>query len=183
MLLENRAETSFTGYKPAFKVARFIEQRPVPSWEKALHFLLDNYPQTQAGRLRYVIDGSTAVKLHVPQRQPDPIDVDLITTSQTLAFEFANSRLFDAKFVQQWLAARGIVRATGSGHFWEMVDKLDFQGREVLVLNRPALAASKFLPYYGRMPRRSDERDLFLLGIPIAGKSQAETILAGCLVF
>ncbi len=176
MPIESRPEEQFKGYKPALRIARFIEQRPLPSWENALHFLLDNYPQIQDGRLRFVIDGSVGVKLHLPQRNPEPADIDLVTSSQTLVLEFANSKLFDAKFVKTWLAARGMPQARGA-HLWEMVEPLDFQGREVLVLNKLALAASKFLPYYGRTPRRSDEADLSLLGIAISGQKQAEDIL------
>lgn len=154
--------------EPSEAVGKFLKENPDAKWNDSLHFLLDHYQQVEDGRAKYLVEGGVALKLLFPSRQ-EPMDLDIVTRSGQMEKDFVNSRKFDVKSLSSWYAFRlppYNIRSfdTDEGDFLlDMNQAIQFDNREVLILNPLALAVSKTLQYGSREPRQKDLDDLTLL--------------------
>lgn len=169
-MAENEPNAPFIHNNPSERVRKFLKENPEADWRICLNFLLDNWPQVVAGEVQYVIEGGTAVKLLFPQRGK-PADVDVISRSEEMEEEFQGaSKKLDVKRIEFWLAVRvwphnlRYFDSEKAEFLFTHTREVEFMGRELLVLNEIALAASKEMPYSGsRSKRPKDITDLELL--------------------
>lgn len=153
---------------PTREVQKFLRENPEVGWRNSLTFLLDRYPQVEKGRVIYLIEGGAAIRLLHPERQ-EPGDVDVITRSSKMARDFANAQKIDVKTVSVWFAHRlwpynyRYFNPKPGEFLLDLNQIVNFEGREIVILNSLGLAASKMLAYGNRPPRDKDLEDLKLL--------------------
>ncbi|MBI2028602.1 MAG: hypothetical protein HYT07_03245 [Candidatus Levybacteria bacterium] len=159
---------TFINVEPSEEVKRFLTENPNARWDQCLGYVLDHWPQVRDGKIDYLVEGGTALRLLFPQRQ-DPADVDILTRSQQMNKHFRNSRKFDVKHITDWYASRlhpynsNAFDQEGGNFLFDMNQSVEFGNRKVLVLNSLGLAVSKTLRYLHRDLRKKDLRDLTLL--------------------
>lgn len=153
--------------QPSAEVQRFLRENPQATWVECSGYLLDYYPQMLAGKVQYLIEGGTALRLLYPQRR-EPKDVDVLTRSRRMVEDFRNSRKFDVHDLAFWFGDRvfhGRTLDPRQGEFlFDYNEQVDFQGRTVLTFSRLALAASKMMSFREMpYPREHNREDLRLL--------------------
>ncbi len=146
------------------KVKKFIQENPSANWRECLEFLIDGWPQLVGGSVQYLIEGGAAVKLLFPERQ-EPEDIDVLTRNEDLKSQFQGNKKFGIKRLADWYVIK--VRPFSHRSFdpskaqfvFDHHERAEFNGRNVLILNRLGLSTAKSM----HVLRDKDVRDLILL--------------------
>lgn len=148
------------------RVQRYVVEHGGDPWQNHLSWVLETFPQTVNGEIRYLIYAGSAIKLLYPQR-PDPGDIDIVTRDESMAHEFPpqrGSQPIDVKPIEVWLQRR---RFTVNPRLIEFIfgehQKVAFNEREVLIMTPPLLVVDKLLGSPNK--RDKDSRDIALLGV------------------
>lgn len=162
-----RESPEFVPLQPASeKVRHFLENEPGADWRKGTRFLVENFPQMKDDKIEYLIEGSAAISLLGFKRSAEPNDIDLLVAQTVTEDAFRNSKLFDAKIVQQWFEDRHLdFREDRAEFLMRSFLPVPYEGKNVLVLNPTLLACSKLLEFRKRHPREQDQDDIRLLHI------------------
>lgn len=154
------------------EVRRFLEETPNPKWDEMLLFLADTFPQNPE-KPELLIEGGVAVHLLNPERQT-PDDVDFIFRKEEDVKEY--NRLH-GKSAKEWLSSRRLSETEeNADYLFSHFVPADFHGRKIYLLDKPALAYSKSVPYYNLPSRAKDPADVKHLGVT---ESQIESFRKG----
>ncbi len=164
----NETTPIFRPVKPFDYYVQFKEQHPNPTWEEYLQFFLDTFPQYDSeGKLIYLIEGGTAIKLLHPERD-NPTDIDILDLRGGLYEKIGpNTAWFNSDTLEQWFSARTL-KPTESAKQMLIEDSLqvDFKGKAITIMNPRTIAMTKVLPYRDRELREKDIADVKILGYP-----------------
>ncbi len=159
----------FQAKEPAPVVREFMEEVPNATFAERVVFLRRNFPQRQGRKITWILEGGGATSLYCPGQRAQR-DVDIITSTQTMADQFEGSwPYFHARSVEHWLTKRGFKATPDNINYllWSHVP-LHFENGELLVAAPLILAASKLHLYDQKPPRPQDLIDVEMLGVPIA---------------
>lgn len=139
-------------------------------WQHHLSHLLDAHPQTQRGRIQYVLEGGAAVTILRSNRMIRPHDLDILIYDDRLKEELKadDPDWNDVHTVRDWFFLRGIpYTPSGESYLKRSHRRVRYDGHEVIILSPAVLAASKTFSYEGSdAPREKDLFDIINLKIP-----------------
>ena len=154
----------FAPVLPSDEVMRFLAENPGANWEDSLMYFVDRYPQIEDTKVQWIVEGGAAVRLHNQTRRT-PNDIDIITRKSEVKDEFANAKGFDIKTVEDWFTLRGLDYTEEKGEIlFSNVTTTELHGKQLLILNPPALVVSKTISTHRFAPQRpEDQADIDLL--------------------
>ena len=153
---------------PSERVIKFLEAHPKADWQDQIEFIADNFPQIKDGQLQWLLYGSAAIALLLPEQLArSPKDTDIVTWDKIMTREFINSRIFDVKTIQDWFQLRGLSFTPEKGKLlFDQNIAVPFRGKPLKVFNPLALIVSKSFPWFGQPDRREqDTSDINLLQV------------------
>jgi hypothetical protein len=164
----NETTPIFRPVKPFDYYLLFKEEKPNPTWEEYLNFFLNTFPQHDAeGKLNYLIEGGTVIKILHPERST-PTDIDVLDLKGGLYDKIGpNTAWFNADTLDQWFVARSLKPSEAAKHMIVQDPvQLTVSDKSVTVMNPRVIAMTKLLPYRGRPLREKDIADFKILNYP-----------------
>lgn len=158
-------EFRITPKESSRRVKTFTESKEL-SFLARLDFLNKEFPQTRG--TSWQIEGGTATAIYVPDKNRPIRDIDILTSSKSMADEFIDALpYFHARWVNDWLEQRRwrVTQDKINYIFQKSVRMPIGEDRIAMLMAPTVLAASKIRLYRGKPPRPQDRLDVQYLGI------------------
>jgi len=150
------------------RIRMYFDEHLGEPWQNHLRFVLNTFPQIEDGQIQYLIYGGAAIHLLHPQRI-EPKDVDVLTRNSAMIAEFPphpEGPPIDVHSIDRWLRDHQLPHNQELEDFlFGQFQPVNFEGKEVLIMNPISLSWSKQNVLWGNLKRPKDSEDIRLLNV------------------